>query len=205
MNARQPPADEANGYEAAALAFAQRREARAVGTTTVLRWARSLRPAAEVLDLGCGSGVPIAMALHREGFAVHGVDASPTLVAMFRERLPHAVVACEAVEHSRFFERRFDGVLAIGLVFLLPEAAQRALIQRIAGVLRPGGRFLFTAPAQACAWDDVLTGRASRSLGAAAYAAVCADAGLETVGSFLDEGDNHYFDLRRTQWTVSEE
>ena len=197
MNAHHPPADESNGYEAAARVFAQRREARAVGVATVLQWARSLRPAGEVLDLGCGSGVPVAAALARAGFTVFGVDASPTLLAMFRKRLPQSVVACEAVEHSRLFDRPFDGVLAIGLVFLLPEATQRALLHRIAGVLRPGGRFLFTAPAQACTWIDVLTGRVSVSLGAAAYAAVFADAGLEPVATCLDEGGNHYFDARR--------
>lgn len=191
------PERQSNGYERVAATFARLREERGVGVAAVLAWARSLPAGTAVLDLGCGSGAPNAVALDRAGFALLGIDASPTLVAMFRKRLPHATVACEAVEDSRFFDRSFDAVLAIGLLFLLPEATQRALVLRIASVLRPGGRFLFTAPAQACAWDDALTGRRSRSLGAAAYTAMLVEAGLEPLGSFVDDGGNHHLDARR--------
>lgn len=145
--------------------------------------------------MGCGSGTPLAAALDAAGFHVFGIDASPTLVAMFRQRVPRATVACEAVEDSRFFDRRFEGALAVGLVFLLPEAAQHALIRRVAAALKPGGRFLFTAPAQACEWRDSVTGRTSGSLGAEAYRAVFDAAGFECVATRVDEGGNHYFDL----------
>jgi 2-polyprenyl-3-methyl-5-hydroxy-6-metoxy-1,4-benzoquinol methylase len=64
-----------------------------------------------ILDLGCGSGAPIAVALHDDGFLVHGTEASPTLAAAFRTRLPDAPLACEAIEASRFFDRRFAGVM----------------------------------------------------------------------------------------------
>lgn len=75
-----------------------------------------------VLDLGCGSGVPISEALLEEGCEVFGVDASPALVAAFRRRFPQAKVACEPVEESRFFDRTCDGVVAVGLLFLLAPA-----------------------------------------------------------------------------------
>lgn len=197
MNQPHVPDDRSNGYEAIAADFARLREESAVGLGTVLHWAKSLRPGAEVLDLGCGSGMPIAVTLDREGFVVSGVDAAPSLVAAFRKRLPHAAIACEAVEHSPFFGRTFDAVLAVGLVFLLPEDAQGALIRKVASVLRPGGRFLFSAPAQACGWADVLTGRPSRSPGHQGYAAIFAAAGLEPVATCLDEGGNHYFEVAR--------
>jgi cyclopropane fatty-acyl-phospholipid synthase-like methyltransferase len=102
-------------------------------------WARSLPGGAPVLDLGCGFGVPVSEALIDEGLAVHGVDVSPTMVAAFRQRLPQARVACERVEESRFFDRTFDGVVAIGLLFLLAPDAQRALIGRVARALIPVG------------------------------------------------------------------
>jgi hypothetical protein len=37
-----------------------------------------------------------------------------------------------------YFGRQFDGVIAIGLMFLLPPAAQTQLLQRIPGALKPG-------------------------------------------------------------------
>lgn len=101
---------------------------------------------------------------------------------------------CERVETSSFFGRRFDGVLAWGLVFLLPPDAQRRMIRRVRGALARGASFLFTAPAQACTWTDVLTGRESVSLGRAEYAAVLDGAGLQLVAEHEDEGGNHYYE-----------
>jgi 2-polyprenyl-3-methyl-5-hydroxy-6-metoxy-1,4-benzoquinol methylase len=189
--------DPSNGYEAIASEFMKQRGQSAIGVATILGWARALPPGASILDLGCGHGMPLSMALVDTGFIVYGIDASPTLTAAFRRRLSHAHVTCEAVESSSFFGRTFDGVLAVGLIFLLPVDAQRDLIRRVAQALNPGGRFLFTAPADACSWKDVLSGRPSLSLGAEDYKAVLADAGLVLLGEYLDEGDNHYYDARK--------
>ena len=194
--AREPSVhDPSNGYEAAAAEFMARRSE--IGVATVRAWARSLAPGASILDLGCGHGAPVAAALLADGFDLYGVDASPTLTAEFRRRFPEAHVACEPVEESRFFSRTFDGVIAVGLLFLLPNAAQRDLLRRIAPALRRGGRLLFSAPADACVWTDVLSGRESRSLGDAEYRAILADGGLVLVEKHRDEGDNHYYDAVR--------
>lgn len=185
--------DPSNGYETAASEHMLWRERLAIGAETVRVWARSLAPGAAVLDLGCGHGVPLSMMLMEDGFDVHGVDASPAMVAAFRQRFPRARVACEPVEASRFFDRSFDGVLAWGLLFLLAADAQREVISKVASVLNAGGQFLFTCPRQRCTWTDVLTGRESRSLGADRYAELLSDAGLLLTGTHTDEGDNYYY------------
>jgi len=195
--AMDPMDDRSNGYEACAAEFIARRGRSSIGVATIRTWARSLPKGAAILDLGCGSGVPIAQALLSDGFAVWGVDASPTLVAAFRRRFPQSLVACEPVEDSALFDRTFDAAIAVGLMFLLPVDTQRALIRRVARALKAGGRFHFTSPAEACTWMDVLTGRPSQSLGAAAYATAIAEAGLTLLGEERDEGDNHYYDCRR--------
>src|SRR4029077_17403915 len=100
---------------------------------------------ATVLDLGSGPGFPITEALVLEGLNVYAIDASPSFVDAFRRNLPGVPVACEAVEDSTFFDRTFDGVLSWGLMFLLPAEGQRRLIQRVAGILAPGGSLLFTS------------------------------------------------------------
>ncbi|WP_232307978.1 class I SAM-dependent methyltransferase [Sphingomonas hankookensis] len=146
-----------------------------------------------MVDIGCGSGRPIALALADAGFAVSGIDPSPTLLAAFRRALPDAPAACETAEASDYFGRRFDGAVAIGLLFLLPPATQAMVVGRVAQVLRPGGRFLFSAPAAACRWTDTLTGRESRSLGEAGYRVVLGEVGLRLVGEYEDGGGNHYF------------
>lgn len=123
-------ADPSNGYEAAAQEFLRRREKSSIGVAIVQSWARSLPRGGAILDLGCGAGVPISEALANEGLVVYGIDASPTLAAAFRRRFPHAHLACEAIEHSRFFDRTFDGVIGVGLMFLLPAEVQRATIHK---------------------------------------------------------------------------
>src|SRR3954462_4923429 len=120
-------ADKSNGYEDIAEAFTRVRTV-SIGPNVVRKWAKGLRPGASVLDLGCGNGVPISEVLIQEGFAVHGVDASATLGAKFRERFPNATVECASVEDSAFFHRRFDAVVAWGLMFLLSPETQRNLI-----------------------------------------------------------------------------
>lgn len=186
--------DPSNGYEAAAPEFIRRREQSSIGAAMVRTWARSLPRGGAILDLGCGAGVPISEALTNEGFVVYGIDASPTLAAAFRRRFPHAHLVCEGIEHSRFFDRTFDGVIAVGLMFLLPAEVQRATIHKVGRALNVDGRFLFTSPAQKCTWTDVLTSRQSLSLGAEEYKAVLSDAGLTLIGEHEDEGENHYYD-----------
>lgn len=188
--------DPSNGYEAVAPEFIRRREQSSIGAGTVQMWARSLPLGGAILDLGCGSGVPISTALSNAGFVVYGIDASASLTAAFRRRLPRAHVACEAIEDSRFFNRTFDGVIAVGLIFLLSSDAQRNLIRKVAVALNTDGRFLFTSPAQPCAWTDMLTGKESHSLGTEEYKAAFSEVGLTLVGEYEDEGENHYYDTR---------
>jgi 2-polyprenyl-3-methyl-5-hydroxy-6-metoxy-1,4-benzoquinol methylase len=188
--------DSSGGYDALAHEFILRRDP-TIGVATVRQWARALPPGGTVLDLGCGHGVPISQALVQDGFVVYGVDASPAMVAAFHKRFPQAHVACEAVEDSGFFGRTFDAVVAWGLLFLLAADAQVALLHRVASVLLPGGRFLFTSPEQACTWTDMLTGRQSISLGNEGYQTILAAAGLELLAEYADEGENYYYDARK--------
>ncbi len=168
--------DPSNGWEAVAARLMAEREQSSIGVAMVRAWGRSLAAGASILDLGCGSGVPVSQALMNDGFIVYGVDASPSLIAAFRRRFPHAHAACEAVENSRLFGRTFDGIVAVGLMFLLSADAQRDLIRRVGLALDQGGRFLFTSPAQSCMWADLTTGRQSLSLGADAYKTVLSNA-----------------------------
>jgi SAM-dependent methyltransferase len=186
--------DSSNGWEAVAETFIQDAQGSSVGVATIRSWSRSLPGGGEILDLGCGPGGPRSEVLFDNGFAVYGVDASPSLVQAFRRRHAEAQVACERVEESPFFGRAFDAAVAWGLMFLLPEESQRRVIHRVARAFKPSGRFLFTAPAQICTWADLSTGRPSRSLGADAYKTELAAAGFSLVGEYDDEGENHYYD-----------
>ena len=196
--------DGSNGYEGIASIYVAGRGTRplagdAVGAATVRAWTRAFPPGATVLDLGSGPGEPSTRILQEAGLATCAVDASSTMVAAFRERFPGVPIEHNTVEASELFGRTFDGVLAWGLLFLLEPVAQALVIEKVAGALNPGGRFLFTAPKEPVEWSDAMTGRQSRSLGAHTYERLLRDAGLTWVAGAEDEGGNHYYFAERPQ------
>lgn len=188
--------DLSNGYDAISKLYLQARGS--IGTAVVRAWAESFPREATVMDMGCGTGIPVTKILLEAGLKVYAVDASPNMVAMVRTHFPEVHVAVEAAEQSVFFNRSFDGIIAIGLIFLLAEESQQVLISKMGKALLPGGKLLFTAPLEKVEWTDVMTGNLSRSLGAEAYRKLMLDAGLPDVEEFEDEGGNHYFSGARS-------
>jgi 2-polyprenyl-3-methyl-5-hydroxy-6-metoxy-1,4-benzoquinol methylase len=191
------PTDQSNGYETVSGNFMSIRSRSSIGVATVRDWAKSLPLGGSVLDVGCGHGMPISKALIDEGFAVYGIDASPSMIAAFRSSFPNTPVECSAIEDSQLFGRRFDGVIAWGLMFLLAPDVQVTLIHKVALALEPEGRFLFTAPHQVCEWLDDLSGEKSVSLGSDTYRKIIESEGLALVGETEDEGQNHYYFVRK--------
>jgi SAM-dependent methyltransferase len=192
--------DRSNGYEAAACEFLARRgsgRSTGVGVNASRQWARALPRGAAVIDLGSGPGFPITEVLIAEGLNVFAVDAAPSFVEAFRRNLPNTPGLCEAVQDSTFFDRTFDGILAWGLIFLLSPDDQRHLIQRVADILVPGGRLLFTSCAEPLVWNDAMTGLESRSLGAEEYRSQLSAVGLSVTDEYEGEGQNHYYDVRK--------
>ena len=78
-------------------------------------------------------------------------------------------------------------------MFLLAPVSQELLMRKVSRALVPGGKFLWTAPAQACEWLDALTGLTSVSLGAERYGRLLAAEGLNVIAQDRDEGGNHYY------------
>jgi len=195
MSNVQPQAkdDPSNGWNLVAPQYVQRRLYSSIGAAAVAEWSKDLPSGCDVLDLGCGFGVPISEALIKSGFNIYGIDASPKLIEEFKKRFPSANAKCEAAEVSDFYGMTFDGVVAIGLMFLLSKDDQLVLIKKVADSLKKGGRFLFTAPYQICSWKDLLTGRESVSLGRAAYLTAFQENGLILATEFSDDGDNYHF------------
>ncbi len=180
--------DPSHGYEQAADEFIKTRNL-TIGISCLDYW-----PArATILDLGCGTGFPVTDTLIRKGLLVYGIDASPTLVRYFRHHFPGVPIACEAVEESTFFNRSFDGVIACGLLFLLPAEVQKDVLRKSARALKTGGKLLFTAPSAVATWTDRLTQQECVSLGAEPYKSLLAELGMNLIEEFEDEGNNHYY------------
>jgi ubiquinone/menaquinone biosynthesis C-methylase UbiE len=108
----------------------------------------ALQPGERVLDVGCGTGGLAIAAAARVGPTgrVHGVDASPEMVARGRHRAARArvsiVLEVAPVEALPFPDRAFDVVLSSLMLHHLPEDVRRLAFAEIRRVLCPGGRLL---------------------------------------------------------------
>jgi cyclopropane fatty-acyl-phospholipid synthase-like methyltransferase len=189
--------DAASAYERHAREFLSHRDSSSIGIDVVRRWAQSLEAGTDVLEIGCGGGLPVTRALLEADLEVRAIDASPTLVAEFQKRFPATPVQCQRIQDSDYFGQQFGAVVAIGLVFLLDEQEQHTLIRRVADSLVPKGRFLFTAPAEVHNWEDLTTGHACQSLGQERYTALLQECGCHVVGQYEDEGNNNYYDVQK--------
>ena len=101
----------------------------------------------DVLDLGCGNGIPAAKWLSDNGFWVTGVDLSDTMIDRARELVPKARFLrgdATSVDDIDFGGSAFDAVVSFYALIHMPITDQPGVIARAARWLRPGGLFLAT-------------------------------------------------------------
>ncbi|MCC6532752.1 MAG: class I SAM-dependent methyltransferase [Burkholderiales bacterium] len=104
----------------------------------------ALAPAgSSILDLGCGSGQPIARYLIEHGFDVVGVDSSPTLILKCRMRFPGQEWLV-ADMRMLSMDRRFYGCIAWDSFFHLSHEHQRAMFPTFNKHAARGAPLLFT-------------------------------------------------------------
>lgn len=135
-------------YDAIAAQFHALRTTLQAGEEACLALLLDPLPADSViLDLGCGTGRPIACFIAGRGHRVVGVDGSAEMLALAREQLPdhrwiHALI--EEVE----FDETFAAVVCWDSLFHLPRALHAPIIGKIHRWLRPGGRLMISSGGQ---------------------------------------------------------
>jgi SAM-dependent methyltransferase len=163
------------------------------------RFMAALPAGGAVLDLGCGSGRPIAATLIARGFRLTGVDVSPALIDRCRAAFPeHDWIAADM--RGLDLGRRFDGVLAWWSSFHLTADAQEAMAGVYARHVRPDGILMFVGgPRRGVAMGEWM-GRPLHhaSLDPAEYREGLAQAGF--VG--IEEKVLHLHDEGARVWTA---
>ncbi|KAJ7045203.1 S-adenosyl-L-methionine-dependent methyltransferase [Mycena alexandri] len=97
---------------------------------------------ADVLELGCGAGVPSTQRLVEAGLNVTGNDISAAQIALARQHVPKATLIQGDMLALDFAPASFDAVLAFYSIFHLPKEEQGKMIDKIRGWLKPGGWLL---------------------------------------------------------------
>lgn len=154
-----------------------------------------LHPAARILDVGCGCGVPVSRDLAAGGHTVTGIDVSERQIARARRLVPTGTFMQADITTYQLPACSFDAVVALYSIIHLPLSRQPAVLEALAGALVDGGLFLLTT-----GWD-AWTGSESGWLGGQAemwwshadrdtYQRWLETAGFQvTECSFVSEGD----------------
>lgn len=97
----------------------------------------------DVLELGCGHG-HAARRIVDAGHRYTGVDISAEQLRHAQKVVPEAEFRQADMSSLAFDPDSFDAIVALYVFGHLPRADLPSLLQRIAGWLRPDGRFLAT-------------------------------------------------------------
>lgn len=131
------------GYDIAADSYSARRDL--FENDDQLERLRSfLPPPATVLDVGCGSGIPVDRHLVDHGYRVIGIDVSSRQIELARSSVPEArfeVANMLDLEPGRFL---VDGIVSFYAIFHTPRERHGDVLETLASFLRPGGAMLIT-------------------------------------------------------------
>lgn len=135
-------------YERHAAAFDQHRSAPLLEAPWLDRLLAVAPQGQAILDVGCGSGRPIAQYFIEAGRTVHGVDFAEAMLDISRHRFPQQRWTHADMRTLELGET-FGGVVAWNSFFHLTADEQRLCLPRLAQHVAPGGGLLFTCGPEA--------------------------------------------------------
>jgi cyclopropane fatty-acyl-phospholipid synthase-like methyltransferase len=104
---------------------------------------KELQPGTRVLDLGCGTGKPVAKYIVEKGFHVTGVDQSEKMLEIAKQEVPEAEFI-----HSDMINVQlnpgFGAAIAWDSIFHVERKHHSGIFHKVANSLEPGGRLLLS-------------------------------------------------------------
>ncbi len=101
-----------------------------------------LKPADEILDLGCGHGF-LASYLLEQQFKVTGVDASEKLLKIARKNNPKMTCLYGDIQSIKI-DKKYDAIVEWWCLFHLNKQDQLQMFKRFSDWLKPNGILEFT-------------------------------------------------------------
>jgi SAM-dependent methyltransferase len=169
------------------------------GVPEVTALAEMLPAGARVLDIGCGTGMPLTHALLRAGCQVFGMDSSARMLTRFRTHFPATPAVRGLVQTCGFAPKVFDAAVAWGVLFHLSHAGQAAAMANLSRVLKAGAPLLFTSGDRHGSVDGPMNGVPFRyfSFSIEGYRSLLRENGFTLLDTHADRGENTYYLARR--------
>jgi len=108
------------------------------------RFLALIPPGESILDIGCGSGEPIARYFIAQGYSVTGVDSSPALIALCEERFPDQNWMVADMRELNL-GKQFAGLIAWDSFFHLTPEDQRRMFLVFRKHASPTAALMFTS------------------------------------------------------------
>jgi SAM-dependent methyltransferase len=166
----------------------------AIGARDLMSLVEAMGDGLTVLDLGCGTGHPMAARLAPRVSRYLGIDNAQAMLSVFRRNLPQVECLCLDMSEIARLRGGWDLIFSWGALCHLPAEAQVRTLTAAADLLNPGGRLLFTsaeAPGQCTGsvgpYRDIID---HLSLGKAAYTEVLSANGLRLLSAEPWEAGN---------------
>ena len=99
---------------------------------------------ADVLDMGCGAGVPVTKLLIDSGFNVTGIDFSESMLNLVTKNVPEAQFIKKNMTDVDFDDDSFDGLTACYSIIHVPKEKHVSLFQMFHKILRSNGVLLIS-------------------------------------------------------------
>ncbi|MEM9054743.1 MAG: class I SAM-dependent methyltransferase [Pseudomonadota bacterium] len=135
-------------YERHAVHWHENRSRHLYEQALLDRFTESLPAKARLLDLGCGSGYPIADYFLKNGFELVGVDYAEPMIDLAKSLFPKSTspnstwIAADMTALPDV--ELFDGIYSWDGFFHLSVDEQRTLLPKLARRINPGGALLLT-------------------------------------------------------------
>jgi cyclopropane fatty-acyl-phospholipid synthase-like methyltransferase len=112
-----------------------------------------LADGADVLDVGCGAGIPIARYLVDRGYAVTGIDVSDALLEIAKRQVPDAhFIRCDLMLFESTMQ--YSGIVAWDSIFHIPRVHHLDVFRKLNQWLIPNGTLLISLGGSA--WEGVI-------------------------------------------------
>lgn len=104
---------------------------------------RSLPKSTNVLDLGCGIGIPFDKYLVEKGFNLTGIDFASNHIKAAKKNVPNARFI-EGDFTKINFENLFHAIIAFYSIFHIPRDEHQTLFEKMYNLLKKNGHILIT-------------------------------------------------------------
>ena len=110
----------------------------------IIEFASKIKHKGNILDIGCGTGFPIAKYLSDNSFSVTGIDISEEQIEIANSKKIDSAEFYVCDFFNFIPDKKYDGIIAFDSFFHFPKERQKEIYNKVSGWMETGAYLLFT-------------------------------------------------------------